>query len=131
MSGEASMSGLIDHVTYDRIVAGVDSMIPFAEGLAKITETKWDDGALAVVKTIRGNELLMKWIHDLVCGHPEIVTKTGAARDEAMGAALEATAPAGGPIRDLLTKLGLTWEQVTTYLPTVLRLLFTVLGLRG
>lgn len=121
----------LTHATYDAIVAAVDFAIPIAEIFAGITTNiSWDDSAVKFVKTARANEVLMKWIHDLVCEHPDIVNTTGDERTAAIYAAMETTAPAGGAIRDILTKIGLTWEQVKEYIPTLIALLLTVLGAR-
>lgn len=119
------------HPTYEAVVSGIKASIPIAELLAATTTTKWDDQIVGFAKTVMNNESLLKWFHDLICHHEEVVTKTGPERTGAIHAAMEATAPVDGVIRKLLEQLGLTWEQVKTYAPYVLRLLFTLLGYRS
>jgi hypothetical protein len=125
------VSHLVSHVTFDLIVTGVDTMLPFAENYAKLSVAKWDDSVVAFLKTIRASDVLMKWIHDLVCDHPEVIEKTGPERTGAIQAAMMATAPEGSMIRDILAQIGITWENALNFLPIVLRLLFTFIGKRG
>lgn len=117
------------HPTYEAVVSGLKRAVPIAEFLAAATTTtSWDDNAVAFLKGVLNNESLMQWFHDLICKHDDVVKKTGAERTGAIHAAIDG---ASLDIRKLLETLGFAWEQVKQYAPAVIRLVLTVIGLRG
>lgn len=115
------------HVEFDTVVAALKAAIPIAKQLAAITTTKWDDTAVAVAEAILANQPLLDFFHSLFDVH-EVVATSGAMRTDAIHAAMEAKA--SPEVKAAAEAAGFDWSALLQYIPQIVTLVLTLLGLR-
>lgn len=115
------------HVEFDTVVAALKAAIPIAKQIAEFTASKWDDTAVAVAEGILNNKALLDFFHSLFDVH-EVVALTGDARTAAIHAAMEANATE--ELKDFAGLAGFDWQKLLEYVPQIITLVLTLLGLR-
>jgi hypothetical protein len=114
-------------INLDSVLTAIDQALPIAKAYAESTAAAWDNIAVGIVTAIRGNSALMAWLHQLL-DTPAVQQQTGDARTGAIHAAME-SCPA--EVKQQFLSLGFDWSTLLTYIPVVVRLMLTLLGLRG
>ena len=115
------------HLSFDLVETGIRAALPVAKMLAGITTNAWDDKAVALIEATLSNTVLMDWLRSILSDHA-VQVSTGAERS---GAIMAAALSTPDEVKQAAAAAGFDWSSVLNYLPMIVRLLLTVIGLRG
>lgn len=96
------------------------------ETVVKFTETTVDDKFVELLKLLISHQQLVDWVQDLI-SDDKIVSSKDEARDTAIAIKAGHAAP---EVQHLFAQAGFSWVTVISYLPTVVRLILTLVGKR-
>jgi hypothetical protein len=112
----------------DSLLAAIRAAIPVARILAGITTTQIDDRAVAILESLVNSTTLIDFLR-LILSSQDVLKLSGDARTEAILSA--ASLHRSETVHGELSSLGIGWQELINALPAIVRLILTVLGIRG
>ena len=109
------------------VIGALKVAVSILKTVAMWTETKVDDKVVQLLELILSHQVLIDFLEDLINDPAVVETK-----DDVRNANIAVKAGSAKPeVMQLVQSSGIGWGVLITYLPTIVRLVLSLLGKRG